>query len=415
MKVLGIIAEYNPFHNGHLYHLRKSVNITGASHVMAIMSGNFLQRGEAALINKWARAEMAVRSGIDLVIELPFVYSCRSAEAFAHGAVSILDKCGAVDCICFGSETGNLDRLSYIAEVLSNEPEEFRSLLKAHLDKGLSFPAARAKALEGCLSDNGFNVGKLLSNPNNVLSLEYLKALKSFGSSIKPYTIKRIAAHYNDTAIKSPIASATAIRKHILGTGQLAQSVESAIPNTTRDILEKEFSIGRGPVTDKAFSSLIVSQIRRASAQELSSVPDVAEGLEFAIIDAARKKATTQEMLRLVKSKRYTLTRLKRILVYILLDINSELFSKTVDEGYPGYARVLAFNRKGRQILRRMASSACIPVITKMARHNIPEGFLTHRMLEKDVLATDLYVLGYPNHRAAFAGQDYVTSPVYLP
>lgn len=415
MKVLGIIAEYNPFHNGHLYHLRESMNTTGASHAMAIMSGSFLQRGEAALISKWSRAEMAVRSGVDLVIELPFVYSCRSAESFARGAVSILDKCGAADCICFGSESGDLEGLRCIAEVLSDEPAEFRSLLKDHLGKGLSFPAARAKALDGCLSCSGFNISRLLGNPNNVLSLEYLKALKSFGSSIKPYTIKRTAAHYNDAEIKSTIASATAIRKHILGSDRLSRDVENAIPDATRCILEREFSLKRGPVTDEAFSSLIVSQIRRTSAQRLSSVPDIAEGLEFSIIDAAGKKASTREMLRLIKSKRYTLTRLKRILIYILLDINRELFDRIDNEGCPGYVRVLAFNRRGRQILKRMSASTRIPVITKMARHNIPEGLVTHKMLEKDILATDLYVLGYPDYHAAFAGQDYVTSPIYLP
>lgn len=415
MRVLGIIAEYNPFHNGHLYHLQKSIEVTGATHTVAIMSGSFLQRGEPSLIGKWSRAEMAVKSGVDLVIELPVVYSCRSAEAFACGAVSILEKSGAVDCICFGSESGDLRQLELASEILFNEPEAFRKQLIYHLDKGLSFPAARSKALENFIEGTPVDVQRLMLNPNNILAVEYLKALRKFNSSIVPYTVKRIAAHYSSTSIESTIASATAIRKELLEMGKITDRLTLAVPQSTYGVLERDLSMGKGPVTEKSFSSLLIGQIRKSSVEELRKYPEISEGLEYKIWQAARKNSCISKLLSDVKSKRYTLTRLKRILVYIMLDIHNSLLSGTEVEEYPGYVRVLALNKKGREILRRINSASQMPVITKTANHNISEGTLLYRMLEKDFLATDIYVLGYSNGKFAFAGQDFVSSPIYLP
>lgn len=412
MRVLGIIAEYNPFHNGHLYHLEKSMEITGSTHSMAIMSGHFLQRGEPAIVNKWARAEMAVAAGVDLVIELPVVYSCRSAEAFALGALSILDRTNVVDCICFGSEWGKLGYLEYIANILHEEPLPFKKMLKHNLEKGLSFPAARARALETYVEANTGSFLKIQHRPNNILAVEYLKALRKLNSSIQPFTIKRIKAEYDSTVIRGSIASATAIRKAILESRDYLDHISSVVPPTTMDILKRELLHGRGPVYEDLFSTAVISYLRKQSPRDLTKFPEVAEGLEYKFWEAARKSAKLSQLVKEVKSKRYTLTRLKRISVYLLLEIYDALLSDLSDSGFPGYVRVLAFNKRGREILKRMNALTSIPIIIKAARHPFAQEDLAYQIFQKDTLATDLFVLSFKNSKYAISGQDYLTSPI---
>jgi len=414
MKVLGIISEYNPFHNGHLYHLKKSLELTGATHSVAIMSGNFLQRGEPALINKWARASMAVASGVDLVIELPVVYSCRSAEAFAFGALSILDKTSTIDCLCFASESGNLDKLQYISDILSKEPEQFKTLLRFYLSKGDSFPAARSKALYDYTEDIDSSISMTIHSPNNILALEYLKAIKIFNSSIKPYTIKRIKAGYNSLDVRGKIASASAIRNEILFSEENINRIYNVIPESSMEILNNEFMHGRGPVYENLFSNQIIGNLRKLKPEVLTQYPDISEGLEFKISDSAKKYSNISGMLKEIKSKRYTLTRLKRIMIYILLEIHLDMLDALKANGFPGYVRVLAFNIKGKDILRKMKSNSTIPIITKTARYRNHEEVLPGYIMEKDLLSTDIYVMGYSNARYAFAGQDFLTSPIFL-
>jgi predicted nucleotidyltransferase len=408
LKVLGIIAEYNPFHNGHLYHLKKSLEITGATHTVAIMSGHFLQRGQPALVNKWARAEMAVRSGIDLVLELPVVYCCRSAQAFAHGSVSILDKTAAIDCISFGSESGDISELDKVASLLADEPPHFKEKLRQYLDTGLSFPAARSMAVQSAIG----TVAGLLINPNNILGIEYLKALKRFNSPITPYTVERKSAHYNSTWLSGPIASATAIRRDLLAKRCITDGIAKAIPAESLKILTNELTSGRGPVDERAFDLLLIGSIRKMRPMDLLDIDGVSEGLEHRIWQAARDHSSVIDMLAAVKSKRYTLTRLKRILVHILLDIRAPLLSQLEASSYPGYARILAVGKNGRDVLRRMNRTSRIAVINKTARHRFKNDSLTKSMLDIDLLASDIYVLGYPNGINSRAGQDYVTSPV---
>ena len=200
MSVLGIVTEYNPLHNGHIHHLKESLAVSSADTAVCVMSGNFVQRGEPAIIDKWIRAEIALRAGMDLVIELPVVYALSSAELFAFGAVKILDSLGFVNAICFGSEAGALEPLDAIAEILANEPEEYKALLKKNLDKGLSYPASRESALKGFL---GTGMAELVSSSNNILAIEYLKALKRLNSPIKAFTIHRIGGAYNSECITS--------------------------------------------------------------------------------------------------------------------------------------------------------------------------------------------------------------------
>ena len=216
-KVLGIIGEYNPFHNGHLYHLEQSKRMTGANYTVAIMSGNFTERGSTALINKWSRTEIALNNGIDLVIELPVLYATSSAEGFAEGAIKILNSLKVVDYISFGAETSNIDILQEIANILYAEPKNYKALLAQELNKGLSFPKSRENALMLYLNNEKYS--NIISSPNNILGIEYIKALKKLKSNIKPISIARFEAGYNDTSYTGNIASATAIRNIVKNGG----------------------------------------------------------------------------------------------------------------------------------------------------------------------------------------------------
>ena len=240
-KVLGIIAEYNPFHNGHLYHLEQSKKITGCTYTVAIMSGNFTQRGSTSLIDKWSKAKCALENGIDLVIELPTLYSTSSAENFAEGSIKILDSLKVVDYISFGAETSNIDILDKIATVLYNEPKEYKNLLSHELHKGISFPKARENALMMYLNDIRKYVN-ILSSPNNILGIEYLKALKKYNSNITPISIPRFEAYHNDIKFTGNIASSTAIRNIFKNNG--FKILEKLIPSNTYSTLIQNIKIG---------------------------------------------------------------------------------------------------------------------------------------------------------------------------
>ena len=240
-KVLGIVAEYNPFHNGHLYHLEQSKKLTSSNYTVAVISGNFTQRGSTSLIDKWSRAEMALQSGVDLVIELPLLYAISSAENFADGAIKILDSMKIVDYVSFGSETSNVDVLSQIADILYNEPKEYKSILSNELQKGLSFPKARENALLMYFNDIS-KYANILSSPNNILGIEYIKSLKKHKSNIQPISIARFESGYNDITYSENIASATAIRNIVKNNG--FDILKKLLPISNYKILMENIKIG---------------------------------------------------------------------------------------------------------------------------------------------------------------------------
>ncbi len=292
MKVAGLIVEYNPFHNGHLYHLEQSKKLTGADCIVCIMSGNFIQRGEPALVNKWARAKMALLSGADLVIELPLVYAMSSAEFFAYGAVSILNSLNIVDYLCFGSESGSIDELDNIADILVWEPQAYKELLKNHINKGISFPSARQKALADYLNIGSASLN-ILSESNNILAVEYLKALKRTESQITPVTIKRINNTYNTCDLTGNISSATAIRRNFFNligaqicgdtspdtSPEISAEISAALTHTSSTILKSEFEAGRGPIFSQYYENLIICLLRKMDKKEISLLPYVSEGM----------------------------------------------------------------------------------------------------------------------------------------
>lgn len=404
MSVLGLITEHNPFHNGHLHHLNQSKQVTGCQFSVCVMSGNFIQRGEPALIDKWSRSKMALKAGIDLVLELPNVYAVGTAEVFAFGAVKILNELGVVDSICFGSESGTLDLLDKSASILIDEPEGFKLALKKHLASGITFPKARQLALAEFTESK--EISNVMKSSNNILGIEYLKALKKIGSSIVPYTIPRIKNEYNSKILSGEISSATSIREMLLKPDNI-DSIKAFVPQTTFEILSEEFSHGKGPVFSSNFDELVIATIRKAKLNEIRNIFDVNEGLENRIKKAAFKASTIQELVEFVKTKRYTQTRIQRILFHILLGIDKQIYAKLSKAGGPQYIRVLGFNENGKAILNKAKKQASLPIITKLANHMNTGNDLFDQMLQYDITATDLYTLAYQNSSLKTGNWDF--------
>jgi predicted nucleotidyltransferase len=393
MKIVGLVTEYNPFHNGHLYHLEEAKKQTGASHAIAVMSGHFLQRGEPAILDKWTRAQNAVAAGVDLVIELPTLYACNSAEYFAHGAVSLLDQLNCVDDLCFGSEDGHLDAIQDIAAYLVNPPEEFNTLLSSYLKDGLSYPKARSLALESCLGQS------FEFKPNNILGIEYVKALYQQESKIQASTIQRIKADYMSTDLNGSIASATAVRKGLKD----QQPIENFVPVTTFESLQNEESI----FPDQLFPYLMY-RLRTTSLDQLKNIHDVNEGLEVRMKEAALKAKSYEDLIERILTKRYTRTRIQRILVKLLLDI-SKADMKNFGKEKVQYARILAFNKKGQEILNHIKKTAKLDLITNI--NQVQDDVSYHPLLDLDIKATDVYQLLYKDPNKIYGGKDHLLTP----
>lgn len=403
MSVLGIVSEYNPFHNGHLLHLNESKKLTNSNYTVCVISGNFIQRGEPALIDKWSRAKMALRSGVDLVIELPVVYSLQSAELFAYGGIKILNSLGIIDTLCFGSESGNIAGLDAVASILLEEPWEYRYFLKTFLDEGLSFPQSRLKALNQMLDCP--DLKNILTSPNNILGIEYLKAITFLRSPIVPFTIKR-NNDYSETELTGNISSATSIRQTLLQNNNL-DDIKENVPQTTFDILKEEFDKGCGPVFSKDFEQVILTTIRKMSIEEIKNIFDVNEGLENKIKKSASKANNLEELISLIKSKRYTQTRIQRILFHILLGIEKSFYEEASIQGGPQYIRVLGFNENGKKLLSTAKKKATLPIITKVADFKNNENETFNKMLQYDITATNLYTLAYKNPQYRVGDIDY--------
>ena len=391
-KVLGIVSEYNPFHNGHLYHLEQSKKMTGSTYTVAIMSGNFTQRGSTSLIDKWSKAEAAIHSGIDLVIELPVLYATSSAENFAEGAIKILDSLKVVDYLSFGAETSDIEILEKFADVLYREPREYKTILSHELGKGLSYPKARENALMMYLNNIRKYVN-VLSSPNNILGIEYLKALKKCKSNIQPISIARYESGYNDIGYSGNIASATAIRNIIKNGG--FDILRRLIPSTSYSILVQNIKQGHIIPDLSVFEKEIIYSLRKMDVSEIAELPDVSEGLEFAIKNAANSCNSIIELLNIVKSKRYTSTRIQRILLYSLLGISKK--DMALSKKVTPYIRVLGLNNRGRFLISEIAkANPKLEIITSVKRFVDQNSNKNLKlMLDKDIWATNVYTIGY--------------------
>lgn len=384
MKAVGLITEYNPLHNGHIYHLNTAKIKTGADVAICVMSGNFVQRGEPAIIDKHSRAKAAIDLGVNLVVELPTYYALSSAEWFATGSVLTLDAL-KVDSLVFGSECNDIGLLEQCADILLNEPTEFKNALKTNLAAGNSFPKARRMALSTVYNDELANVS---DSPNNILGIEYIKAVKKFGLSIKSETIKRIETGYHDTSLNRNIASATAIRhgisQHI---NNLADFMPESMAYTFDELIGKTT-----PVQADHFSAILnykISEIlyrcdynKQEFCKELCRYIDVTKDLANRLFTLHSDGMTFTEYADKLKNKQYTMTRINRVLMHIVLELTVDLKEKYEKNTVP-YIRVLGMDEKGREYLSTIKKCVDIPMVIKVADHK--------EVLREDLHATSVY------------------------
>lgn len=342
MKSVGIIVEYNPFHNGHKYHIEKAKEMSGADVVIAVMSGNFVQRGEPAVFNKWVRTEMALKNGVDIILELPVLYSTQSAEIFAYGAVSILDSIGA-NSIVFGSESEELDCLKKIVELESDEvvKEQLDSCIKSEMKKGISYPNAFSNAVREV-----FKMENLLT-PNNILGLEYLRSLKKIKSSIEVYSITRKGAGFYSKEKFGNIASATAIREMILQ--KKNEDIFEVTPENCINLVQNEIENNRVITLESYFDILRYSVITQR--EKLKYIQDIEGGFDIRIYNSAVNSKNYSEFYSKIMTKRYTNARVQRMLTHTLLDIDCDS-TERIKSSRPPFSRILGATAKGREYLK---------------------------------------------------------------
>ena len=382
MKIGGIVAEYNPFHNGHKYQLEKSKELGEWTHVVAAMSSNYVQRGETALISKWARAEMAVKNGVDLVVEIPTLWSTSFAQRFALGGVSLLDSLGCVDMLSFGSECGDIDELIECKNAINSDAVTER--LKENLDFGLSFALARAEALRTVYGNRFFDI---LEEPNNTLGIEYLQALDKLDSHIVPMTVKRIGASHDSIIRSENFACASDIRSMMLGGGR---EWEMFVPQSVVDIYRREEENNRAPCPNSKLEFSILCCMRQLSAEDIGLSPDVSEGIEYRIHDAALKASSLEELYQLAKTKRYSHARIRRIVLHAFMGFVSDDYKEN-----PPYIHVLAMNERGKEILKEAKDRAKKPIVTKASDFDGLDDYGCHVFALED-MCTDVYSLASP-------------------
>ena len=406
--ITGIIAEYNPFHNGHAYQIEQARLLTGCDFLVVVMSGDYVQRGAPAVFDKYTRARMALACGADLVLELPVACSCASAEFFASGAVSLLDGLGCVDFLCFGSESGDLQSLMEPARILAKESPVFQEALRRGLSLGLSFPAARKEAFRACASNPD-----ILDLPNNILGIEYLKALLQRESSIKPVTIKREGQGYHDTLLDSGFASASGIRRFLKQEEaplSALPALKESLPDPVMEVL-KDTLAHTLPVWEEDFSMLLRYELLRQSASDLTRYADISPDLGRRLKNCADKFSSFSEFVALVKTKDVTYTRITRALFHILLNLTGEDTRNSVSMPY---ARILGFRKDHSRILGLLKENSRIPIIPKAADYKT---YLTpdlQPLFEKDLFAANLYeTIAAAKQKRAFL-HDLKRSPVIL-
>lgn len=394
MNVAGIVAEYNPFHNGHKYQI-DTIKQRGFSQVVVALSGNFVQRGEAAIVDKWARAKSAIDGGADLVVEIPTCYCLAPAEKYAFGAVSTLENLNVVDTLIFGSESADEHLLKTLAlEILQEQRVENR--LKEILKSGVSFPSARETAVNEIY---GEEFSKALKNPNDTLGIEYIKAIKAINSKMNVDVIKRTGVNHDDIKTKGNIASASKIRQMILN----GEDYQKFLPDCSIDELQSAFKNKTCPVSLKAGERLILHSLREKNEKDFLKITDVSEGLESRLYNAANNACDIDELYALIKTKRYTLARVKRLVLNAVLGIyNYEM---------PPYIRVLGFSQNGKELLKEIKQRASLPMVSclsdvKKLGKNAEDYF------SKEAKYTDFYSMLMP--KVAKTGAEFSKSIVKI-
>lgn len=386
MHSVGIIAEYNPFHNGHAYHIERAKKLSGADTAIVCMSASFTQRGEPACLDKFTRAKHALLGGADMVIELPDLLSCACAERFAYGGVRLLTATGLIDCLAFGSECGDINMLKKASELDLNGAD-----MKAALSKGLSYPSAAAQVMK----EHGIALDP--HGPNDMLAIEYLRQLAAIAPSVEPVPILRVGTGYNDNALNKGFASASALRNAAHG-GDIS-ALEAHTPEAVfRDILTQA-ELGRFPASLDALSPAILGALRGIGSSGISALADVSEGLENPLYRAALSSSSCTELLCKVKTKRYTLARLRRILCYALTEASCKLQDLAFEAHDSLYIRVLSVKKNRSDLLSELSERASLPVVISYSdTEALPEN--AKKVLEHAKRAQLLHALAFPNDRS---------------
>lgn len=387
MKAVGVVVEYNPFHNGHLYHLESAKEISGSDIVIAAMSGSFLQRGEPALVSKWARAEMALLNGVDIVFELPYKFSTQKAEIFARGAVSILDAAGC-SSLCFGSESGEAGAFEKTAVYLEGKKEAYDILIKKYSKTGVSYPKASSLALAELNPPAGTIP---LSQPNNILGYHYVKSISSINSGMKPLTVRRKNANYHDEDFSSAtIASATSLRKALFSGRADLDEIKQYIPAPTAAALSEYIEKFGRLHQWESYWPLLKYRLLQSSPTEIRMVYEAEEGLENRLFEAARKSVSFQEFMENVKTKRYTWTRIQRLCTHVLVNAKKE--DMAAENQGAGYLRLLGMTENGRRYLNKNKGSFSLPLISKLSSFSGQD-------INLDIKASAVYSLGLSESR----------------
>ncbi len=395
MKIGGVVAEYNPFHNGHAYQLLE-LRRTGATHITVVMSGNFVQRGEPALLDKWTRTEAALLSGADLILELPLPYGAATAERFAFGAVSLLEGLGCVDLLGFGCESGDLPALQRAARAVE-DPEVYEAV-RERMAGGISFAAAREEAVRERWGETGAS----LRQPNDILAVEYLRQLGRLGSSIQPVAVARKGAGHDSEMGEGGFASASFLRERW---GDGPGEVLTYLPRQTHRVYEQARAEGR--ILDRErWQWMELSGLRALSKERFAQVPDLSEGLENRLYTASRQAGSLSELYSLCKAKRYSHARLRRLALAAFLGVERDLYRLP-----PPYLRVLGFNGRGREILAKAAKTARLPISHSLVRLEQLGGEAA-RFAALEAKAGDQYALGLGSPRPC--GWEYTHKPVIL-
>ena len=397
---VGIIAEYNPFHAGHAHQIAQIKKITGAE-IVAVMSGSFTQRGEPAILDKWTRAKLAILGGVDLVLELPFISAVRSAQDFARGGISLLESLGVVDTLAFGAEFADLEKLKLAARVFDNA--NFTEKLHALMSQGISYAAAVTKILSATAKLDE----KILRQPNTILAIEYLRALPE---KISPLVIKRVGTAYDDLTLREKFSSASAIRAALYEKFPKWEKISAQVSDETLNALRAEKLSGL--VDENLLLRPIIAKLLTSRADDLRKIYGMTEGLEFALIKAASAK-TFPELIKNLIGRRYTASRIKRLLLYFLLNVTAEEISEL---SATTCARILAFNERGKTLLKKITA----PIVTKVTKHlNQRDIYERRRTLEPyqkillcDVLATNLRGILFETPQEL--QKDFSTPPVFM-
>ena len=394
MRVASIISEYNPFHEGHKYHMENTKKITNSDFIIVVMSGDFTQRGTPAIIDKYARTKQALLNGADLVLELPVSFATASAEGFAFGAVSILDKLGVVDSLVFGSECGDIDCIKKVADFLTDESPEYRERLQFYLKQGLSFPKARASILQNFFPDLG---NDFLSSSNNILGIEYCRALKHFNSSITPMTITRKDNLYNDEELAEvgKLSSATAIRKVLIkdSVSDISDAFFNLalhMPENSLHILKEYWNIST-PISSNDFSLVLKYKILLETRETLIQYLDITSDLADRIYNNLNAYKDFDSFCDLLKTKELTYTRIARSLLHIMLDIKKSSYDMIKNVDYGQYARILGFRKDASPLLHEIKEHSSIPLISKLSDSVKELDSVALSLLKKDIQAAHIY------------------------